>query len=84
MEMSVNEQLQDLASLLRNRIEVIGDKALRESDPDAQLEKLKNVSEAIFSKHETLKGQIHPRLEHFLSGCSYEKALVFIENELNS
>ena len=82
MDSSLTGELRELATLLKKRHEVIGDAALRESDPDAQLEQLKNVSETIFSKHEALKGRIPPRLEHFLSGCSYDKALAFIENEL--
>ena len=31
------------------------------------------------ARRESLRGQIPPRLEHFLSGCSYDKALDFIE-----
>ena len=48
-------------------------------DPAAHLDKLKSVSESIFAHHARLKGQIPPRLEHFLSGCSYDKALAFLQ-----
>ncbi len=77
-------ELESLAGLLRRRLEVIGDLAWRDADPAAHLEGLKTVSEQIMAGHEALRGRIHPRLEHFLSGCSYEKALAFIENELSS
>ncbi|NNE93094.1 MAG: hypothetical protein HKN23_15735 [Verrucomicrobiales bacterium] len=68
-------ELEELIALLEQRLAIIGDAGLRESDPDAQLEQLKNVSESIFELHGKLKGRIPPRLEHFLEGCSYEKAM---------
>ena len=71
-----------MATLLRQRLEVIADTDFRDRDPEAHLEKLKTVSEAIFARHDALKGRIHPRLEHFLAGCSYDKALAFIESQL--
>lgn len=69
-----------LAALLRQRIATIADHSWRDRDPDAHLEALKSVSEQIGQIHTGLRGSIHPRLEHFLSGCSYDKALAFIES----
>lgn len=82
MDAALSDDFRDLAELLRKRLAVIADTDLRDTDPDTQLDQLKTVSEAIFAKHDQLKGRIHPRLEHFLAGCSYDKALAFIESQL--
>lgn len=74
----------ELAALLRQRLAIIGDTALRDRDPGAHLEALKDASEAIFAKHVDLKPAVHPRLDHFLTNCSYEKALDYLEAQLNS
>ncbi|MFT4550649.1 MAG: hypothetical protein ACI8XO_005077 [Verrucomicrobiales bacterium] len=71
--------LNDLAGLLRRRLEVIADHAWRDRDPDGQLEALKDVSLEINAVHEALAGQVHAKLNHFLTQCSYDKALAFIE-----
>ncbi|MCP4849962.1 MAG: hypothetical protein GY899_18640 [Verrucomicrobiaceae bacterium] len=71
--------LNPLACLLRKRLNIIADHAFRDRDPQAHLEALKAIFEEIQLEHENLKGKIPPRLEHFLSGCSYDKALAFIE-----
>ena len=68
-------ELEELIALLEQRLAVIGDAELRESDPDAQLEQLKNVSESIIELQGNLKGRIPFRLEHFLENCSYDKAI---------
>ena len=69
-----------LISLLRERLKTIADTDWRDRDPDGQLAKLQEVSESIFAEHARLKGTLHPRLEHFMSGCSYDKALAFLED----
>ena len=74
--------LQNLAGLLRRRLEVIADHAWRDRDADAHLEALQRVSEEIAQSHASLRGTLPPRLEHFMSGCSYDKALDFIESVL--
>ena len=70
---------ENLISLLKERLATIADHDWRDRDPDGQLAKLQEVSEAIFAVHARLKGTLHPRLEHFMSGCSYDKALAFLE-----
>ena len=75
----MNSSLDPLAGLLRQRLTVIADHAFRDRDPQAHLEALKAISEEIQCEHESLEGMIPPRLEHFLSGASYDKALAFIE-----
>lgn len=71
----------DLVNLLRRRIAIIADHELRERDPEAQLNSLKQVSEAIDLWHSTHRESIDARLEHFLSGCSFEKALRYLESD---
>jgi hypothetical protein len=74
--------LESLLSLLRRRLEVIGDRALRESDPDRQLALLRDVSEAITAFHDQHQSSLPPRLRHFLENASLEKAREWIEAEL--
>lgn len=73
-------ELRALAGLLRERLAVIGDTASRAADPGAHLRRLQTVGEAIFAAHDRLKGRISGQLEHFLQGCSYDKALAMIES----
>ena len=73
--------LDPLALLLRKRRTIIADHGFRDRDPKAHLEALKGAFEAIQLEHVGLKGRIPPRLEHFLSGGSFDKALAFIEQE---
>lgn len=73
-------ELAPLAALLRRRLAVIADHEWRDRDPDAHLDALKSVSEEIAATHQRLRGRLPPRLEHFMSGCSYTKALDFIES----
>jgi hypothetical protein len=71
--------LASLADLLRRRLALIADHEWRDRDADGHLEALKSVSEEIAAAHAELQGTLPPRLEHFMSGCSYTKALEFIE-----
>lgn len=75
--MSAYDQLKEA---LRRRLAVIGDHALRQSDPSAHLEELKRASEAIAEIQ--LPANIDPRLAHYLKQCSYDKALAFLEARL--
>jgi hypothetical protein len=68
-----------LADLLRRRRTIIADHAWRDRDAAGHLAALIEVSEAIAATGEELRGEIHPRLDHFLRQCSFEKALAFIE-----
>ena len=58
--------LQDLAALLRRRLEVIADHAWRDRDPDAHLEALKSVSLEISTAHQSLSGQLPVPPQPFL------------------
>ncbi len=70
----------DLAKLLEARITVITDHEFRDRDAAAHLEALKSVSEEITSWHETHRGEIDGNLDHFLTGASYQKALLYLES----
>ncbi|HCN77068.1 MAG TPA: hypothetical protein DIT13_07735 [Verrucomicrobiales bacterium] len=77
----MNPAFENLRQLLRRRLEIIADHALRESDPAGQLRRLQEVSEAIQAEHEKLRPALHPRLNHFLTQSSLQKALDWIEQE---
>jgi len=77
--MEIESSFPALAAALRERLAVIADQELRRKDPAAQLERLKAVSEKIAALQSQLPPDIHPRLRHFLEGCSYDKALAFLE-----
>lgn len=69
----------ELAQLLETRVAVIADHGFRDRDPEAHLEALKNVSEAIASWHDEHRLEIDGNLDHFLAGASYQKALLYLE-----
>ena len=71
----------ELAEALRRRIEVIGDRALRESDPAGHLAQLREASERIVALEARLPATTHPQLLHYFQRCSYDKALEWIERE---
>ena len=64
-----------LQTLLKLRLAIISDHALRDRDPAAQLESLKEVSEQIDSYAKAHHQEFDARLRHYLSNCSYQKAL---------
>lgn len=72
-------EYQALADALRERIEVIADRALYERDPAAHLEKLKSVSERITAYAESLPKPVDGEFAHFLQRASYAKALAWLE-----
>ncbi|MEM9282610.1 MAG: hypothetical protein AAGA96_12350 [Verrucomicrobiota bacterium] len=76
-----SEQIDTLIELLQKRLEVIGDKELRDSDPDEQLRQLQAISEAISAFHHGNQGVISPRLNHFLGNCSFDKALDWVRGD---
>jgi hypothetical protein len=69
----------ELADALRERIAVIADRALYESDPAAHLEKLKTVSGKITQLGAALPRPIPGDFAHYLQRASYQKALDWIE-----
>lgn len=75
------ELSQRLCELLERRMAVIGDHALRDRDPAAQLEQLRQVSEELTALHQQNKGSLPPRLNHFLERASFSKALAWLKGE---
>ena len=69
----------DLAALLHRRLDLIADHDFRDRDAAGHLDALKEISEEITAWHARHRGTLPPRLEHFLGGCSYQKALAFLE-----
>lgn len=74
-----NNQLLDLAAVLRERLAIIRDEHSRR-DPDKHIARLKAVSERIDKLAAELPGTIDPQLAHYLQRRSYDKALEFIES----
>ena len=68
-----------LADLLRQRLQIIADHALRDADPEKHLQALREVSESIDRLRTTLHAELPPRLRHFLEQSSYQKALAYLE-----
>lgn len=68
----------ELAELLRQRLAVISDHAWRDRDAAAHLEALKEVSEKITAWTLANRSQLDPQLRHFLSNCSFDKALAHL------
>ena len=76
---AVREALPRLRDLLRRRLALIADRALRESDPAAQLDELRRVSGEIAAFHQEYQPLLPARLNHFLERASFQKALEFID-----
>ncbi len=70
-----------LAEALRERLVVIADRQGYDRDPSEHLQRLKGASEKIVELQSTLPQPIDPQLSHFLSRCSYDKALAFLESQ---
>lgn len=79
-----SNEFRELATLLRRRLEIIADHSWRDRDGDSHLEALKTVSESVLAWHGDRQGQLDPRLDHFLTRGSYEKAIAWLEDELKS
>jgi hypothetical protein len=69
----------ELADALRARLAVIANRELHARDPAAHLEQLKEASERIENAAAQLPRPLNGELAHFLHGCSYKKALAWLE-----
>lgn len=79
MSNSATAPFSELAAALRARLAVIADRELYARDPAAHLEQLKQASEQIEVAAAALPRPVNGELAHFLKGCSYQKALAWIE-----
>jgi hypothetical protein len=76
----MGEYYSELASALQERLEVISDQDLRTRNPEAQLQRLRLLSEQIDRLKERLPADADPMLKHFLDRMSLTKALEFIRS----
>jgi len=74
----MNTTRNELATALRERLQIIGDETSRR-DPERHLTRLAAVSEWIDALVASLPSPVEPQLAHYLSRCSYDKALEFLE-----
>ena len=72
--------LADLEQALRERLVVIGDEESRR-DQARHIARLREVSEKIDRLHHSLPPSIDPRLNHYLTRKSYDKALKYLEDQ---
>ncbi len=79
--MTPDPALLPLLTLLEKRRALIADHAWRDRAPDEHLDGLRQVSEAITAwlpAHPA--AAIPPRLRHYLTQCSYDKAAAWIRD----
>ena len=72
----------ELASLLRRRVEIIGDLEWRDRDAAGHLAALGHISEEISQWANEHKAGIDGQLRHFLANASYQKALAHVEAQI--
>ncbi len=65
----------ELQALLQRRLDVIADHALRDRDPAAHLAALKEISESLQTYAAAHHRDLDPKLRHYLTQSSYQKAL---------
>lgn len=70
---------QPLEALLLRRRMVIADHAWRDWDPEGHLAALRGVSESLMAEHARLRPDLPARLQHYLTQCSYDKALAWVQ-----
>jgi hypothetical protein len=68
----------ELAAALRERRRIIADETSR-TEPEQHLQRLQAISEKIETLASSLPEPLDPRLAHFLSRRSYDKALEILE-----
>ena len=76
----MDEYYATLAEALRERLDVIADRQLREQNPTAQLARLRQASERIEQLKKNLPLNADPMLKHYLNRTSLSKALEFVQN----
>jgi hypothetical protein len=76
----MNEYYATLAEALRERLDVISDRQLREKNPAAHLARLRQASEQIEQLKKKLPINADPMLTHYLDRMSLSKALEFVQN----
>ena len=77
----MNSPQLELASALRERLEIISDPASRQA-PERHLARLQSISHKIDALAKKLPQPVDPQLAHYLARCSYDKALAVLEAKL--
>jgi len=68
------EMYKDLRDALEERLAIVADHSLRDSDPSAHLEKLKQAGARLDALVKLLPPTADPQLRHYLERQSYLKA----------
>jgi hypothetical protein len=76
----MDEYYVTLAEALRERLDVISDRGLREQNPAAHLAKLRQASERVEQLKKNLPLTADPMLTHYLDRMSLSKALEFVQD----
>jgi len=76
----MDEYYVTLAEALRERLDVISDRQLREQNPAAHLARLRQASEQIEQLKKNLPVNADPMLTHYLDRMSLSKAFEFVQN----
>ncbi len=70
----------DLHAAVKRRLDIVADHDLRDRDPAAHLQALKDAAAHLDSLVSNLQPETDPQLRHFLERQSYTKALAWLEN----
>ncbi|HEY5705510.1 MAG TPA: hypothetical protein VIS96_08060 [Terrimicrobiaceae bacterium] len=71
----------ELRDALRERLRVVADHELRDSDPQEHLRQLKSAAATLDAAIAQLPAQCDPDLRHYLARQSYLKALTWLEGQ---
>jgi hypothetical protein len=82
MDNTTRGTLSTLATLLENRLRIIGDHAWRDRDQPGHLAALKTVAVEIEAVKKQVPADLDRELAHYLERCSFDKALVRIQDHL--
>jgi predicted component of type VI protein secretion system len=73
------DTLRQLHTAVADRLSVVADHALRDSDPSAHLQQLKAAASRLDQLVSTLPVDTDPMLRHYLERQSYLKALAWLD-----
>lgn len=75
----MDASLAALREAVRQRLAVVSDHSLRQADPQAHLEKLKDAAAHLDVLVAKLPADAHPMLRHYLERQSYVKVLDWLD-----
>ena len=74
---------EEMREALRRRREIIADRAHYQRDPGGHLQALKEISERITEIRSRIPDSVDSQFRHYLDRCSYDKALVWLEENIS-